>query len=135
MKMKVGVILLAGLAISSCAYLPGYSNSQAEVGYEMINVEELQEMMGEEDFTFVNVHIPVEGNIPDTDVEIPFDDMESYLDQLPMEKDAKIVLYCRSGSMSRIASETLVDLGYTNVFDLDGGYNAWVADGLPFEEE
>jgi rhodanese-related sulfurtransferase len=134
MKKKIGVILLAGLAISSCAYLPGYSNSQAEVGYEMINVDELQEMMEEEDFTFVNVHIPVEGNIPDTDVEIPFDDMESYLDQLPMEKDAKIVLYCRSGSMSRIASETLVDLGYTNVFDLDGGYNAWVADGLPFEE-
>jgi rhodanese-related sulfurtransferase len=134
MEKKIGLILLAGLAISSCAYLPGYSNSQAEVGYEMINVDELQEMMEEEDFTFVNVHIPVEGNIPDTDVEIPFDDMESYLDQLPMEKDAKIVLYCRSGSMSRIASETLVDLGYTNVFDLDGGYNAWVADGLPFEE-
>ena len=90
--------------------------------------------MGVEEFTLVNVHIPLEGNIPGTDAMIPFDEIEHHLDELPADKDAQIVLYCRSGSMSRTATQTLIGLGYTNVFDLEGGYNAWVANDLPFEE-
>lgn len=128
------LFILMGLLMSSCTALSSLSMVSSPTGYAMITVSELEKLIDSEEFTFVNVHIPVEGNIPGTDAEISFDDMESYLDQLPMEKDAKIVLYCRSGSMSRTASEALVDLGYTNVFDLEGGYNAWVANGLPFEE-
>ena len=100
----------------------------------MITVSELQELMDSEEFTFVNVHIPLEGNISNTDAEIPFDEIENYLDLLPEDKDEKIVIYCRSGSMGDTASKTLVDLGYTNVSNLEGGYNAWNANGLPFEE-
>jgi rhodanese-related sulfurtransferase len=36
--------------------------------------------------------------------------------------------------MSRIAAETLVGLGYSNIWNLDGGFNAWRATGLPFED-
>ena len=41
------------------------------------------------------------------------------------------VLVCRDGYSSSWAGATLVDLGFTNVADLDGGFRGWVADGFP----
>jgi rhodanese-related sulfurtransferase len=101
--------------------------------YTEISVSELQSMLKDKDFMLVNVHIPFEGDIPNTDVSIPYDKIAQNPDQLPAEKDAKIVLYCRSDRMSTIASETLVNLGYTNVYNLDGGMVAWENAGLGIE--
>jgi rhodanese-related sulfurtransferase len=101
--------------------------------YTDISVSELQTMLENKDFTFVNVHIPFEGDLPNTDLSIPYDEIDQNLDKLPSDKDSKIVLYCRSGNMSSTAAETLVDLGYTNVWNLDGGFNAWEQAGLPME--
>jgi rhodanese-related sulfurtransferase len=97
-------------------------------GYVDVTVEQLAGLLDQKDFTLVNVHIPYEGELPQTDLFIPFDKIEDHLAQLPA-KDAPIVLYCRSGRMSTDAAEVLVDLGYTNVYELDGGFNAWAAAG------
>lgn len=102
--------------------------------YTDVNVNELQVMLEDKDFIFINVHIPFEGNIPGTDLSIPYNEIDRFLDQLPEEKDAKIVLYCRSDRMSRIAAERLVELGFTNVWNLDGGFNAWENAGLPLDK-
>lgn len=102
-------------------------------GYTDISVSELQTMLENKDFLFVNTHIPFEGDIPNTDLSIPYNQINQYLDQLPSDKNAKIVLYCRSGNMSTQAAEELVSLGYTNVYELDGGFNAWKAAGLPMD--
>jgi len=97
-------------------------------GYVDITVEQLANMLQNKDFTFINVHIPYEGEIAQTDLFIPFDEIADYADQLPA-KDVPIVLYCRSGRMSADAAKTLVDLGYTNIIEVDGGFNAWKTAG------
>ena len=101
--------------------------------YTDVSVAELQSMLQHKDFTFVNVHIPFQGKINPTDAFIPYNEIDQHLSQLPADKNAKIVLYCRSGSMSTEAAHTLADLGYTDVFNLSGGFNAWKAAGLPLD--
>jgi rhodanese-related sulfurtransferase len=100
--------------------------------YTNVSVSELQTMLANKDFTLVNVHIPFEGNIAKTDLSIAYDQVAQNLDKLP-DKNAKIVLYCRSGRMSAIAAETLVGLGYTNIWNLDGGMSAWEQAGNSIE--
>jgi len=42
-----------------------------------------------------------------------------------LAKDARIVLYCHHGSRSRAAAEQLLQMGYTKLFNLTGGIDAW----------
>ena len=76
----------------------------------------------------VNTHVPYEGEIPQTDLFIPYDEIAGNLDKLP-DKGAPIVLYCRSGGMSTSAAADLAALGYTQVLEVDGGFSAWQAAG------
>lgn len=103
--------------------------------YTNISADELKAMLEKKDFFLVDVHIPNEGKLPDLDARIPYNEIAQHLDQLPQDKGAKIVLTCRSDHMSTIASTELADLGYTNVFNLEGGFNAWKAKGYPFTPE
>ena len=84
---------------------------------------------------FVNVHSSFEGDIADTDLCIPYDQITepANLAQLPVDKNAKIVLYCRSGRMSAIAAEALVKLGYTNIWNLRGGMLEWERAGFEIQ--
>ena len=90
---------------------------------------QLAAMLAQKDFFLVNVHIPYEGEIKDTDVFIAYDTMADNLDKLPQDKNAKIVVYCRSGGMSAIAARELVRLGFTQVSDLAGGMIDWEKSG------
>ena len=77
-----------------------------------------------EDYILIDVRTKEEyagGYIP-TAINIPYDVIA---DNLPTDnKDAKIIVYCRSGRRSSIADNTLTDLGYTNVVDF-GGVSNW----------
>ncbi len=94
-----------------------------------VNADRLAEMLAAKDFTLVNVKIPYFAEIEKTDLFIPYDQIAAQVSKLPQDKAAKILVYCRSGVESGQAAETLVSLGYTNVWNLDGGMLAWQASG------
>lgn len=103
--------------------------------YWSISVDELRGMLAAEDKPLlVNTHIPFQGDIAGTDVSIAFNEIADHLDELPDDKGEPVVLYCRSGPMSERAATTLAGLGYTRVYSLEGGFNAWAAAGLPMVE-
>jgi rhodanese-related sulfurtransferase len=133
MKRILLTMALLSLVITGCAGGAEMASNDPSESSTLISVEQLNEMFQEKDFLFVNVHVPFEGDIPNTDISIPFDQIEQNLDQLPEDKNARIVVYCRSGNMSATATKTLIGLGYTNVMDLEGGFIAWEAAGYPIE--
>ena len=134
MKIRVMLfVLVAAFIAISCAVQPSASNPVTVKGGTYTNAAPalLKQMLAAKDFVFINVHIPYEGELAQTDAFIPYDQIEPNLRKFPSDKNAKIVLYCRSGSMSSIAAEELVKRGYTNVWNLDGGWVAWERAGLP----
>jgi rhodanese-related sulfurtransferase len=107
----------------------------AEGSFTTVTSEQLAAMLQRKDFFFVNVHTPYEGEIKNTDAFIVFDKIADNLDKLPKDKNAKIVLYCRSGRMSAIAAQQLANLGYTQVSHLSGGMNDWKKSGYEIIEK
>jgi len=131
---KFLVFLLVTVVLVGCQSKPvtGETITVAGGSYQDITPDKLNTMLKNKDFVFVNVHIPFAGNIADTDLSIPYDQISTSenLAQLPTDKNAKIVLYCRSGRMSEIAAKELVSLGYTNIWNLDGGMVEWEQAGF-----
>ncbi len=77
---------------------------------------------------FIDARTPDEragGYIIDS-VHMPLADFTSYIDDLPEDMDADIIVYCQVGHRGNMASQMLRTLGYTNVRNLAGGFNAWV---------
>ena len=69
-----------------------------------------------------------EGHIPGA-VLLPYDQVPEKAESVLPDKDQLILVYCRSGRRSKIAAQSLVDLGYTNIKEF-GGIIDW-----PYEVE
>ena len=114
----------------------GAAGTRVEVeggAYFDITPQTLKSWLGDQDFLLVNVKVPYVGEIESTDEFIPLDEIEGRLDAFP-QRDAKIVVYCRSGTTSATAARKLVRLGYSNVWNLEGGMIAWQQAGYPLTE-
>ena len=129
------LLLIIGLFLTACQSKPITGEEVTVTGgsYNNVTPQELNTMLKDKDFVLINVHIPFAGNIAGTDQSIAYDEIEQNLSQLP-DRDAKIVLYCRSGHMSQIAAEKLVALGYTNIWNLKGGMIEWEKQGFDLEQ-
>lgn len=80
---------------------------------------------------FLDVRTEIEylnGHIP-ASILIAHDTIAEEAEDILTDYDQKIIVYCRSGRRSKIAAEALIELGYTNVYDL-GGILTW-----PYEME
>ena len=108
------------------------AENNQEAVYVNITAEEAKQIMdSEEGYIILDVrtqeeydqgHIPGAILIPDNEVKVTAEDVLT-------DKDQLILVYCRSGRRSKLASEILVELGYTNIKEF-GGIIDW-----PYEIE
>ena len=91
--------------------------------YEQITAEEAKKIMdsGEEHIILDTREQDEldEGHIPNA-ILIPYTEIENKAEEMLPDKDAQILVYCRSGRRSKIAAESLSKLGYTNVKEFGG---------------
>jgi rhodanese-related sulfurtransferase len=62
---------------------------------------------------------------------VPAAEIESQAEALKKWRDKNVITYCDTGANGAGAARTLTKLGFTKVFNLHGGLNAWVKDNLP----
>ena len=129
------LMLVMTMMLTACQQTMGVEAEMNGLPYRVVTVDELQTMLEKKDFLLVNVHTPFEGNIPQTDLHFPYDEISQKLDQLPAEKDAKLLVYCLTSGMAKEAIATLLEAGYTNLWMLEGGTTAWLEAGQILETE
>ena len=108
------------------------SESTISNSYTQISMKEAVAMMEEEsDYIILDVRTPeefVEKHIPNA-VNVPNEVIgDDDISELP-NKDQLILVYCRSGNRSKQASQKLVELGYTNIYEF-GGINEWTGETM-----
>ena len=127
MKRMLPAVLTILLLFTGCG-----GTSMKENNYQQITQEAAKEMIDTQEVLILDVreqHEYDSGHIPGA-VLLPVgtitkDTASAVIDDL----DTVVLVYCRSGNRSKTASQTLVDLGYTNIYEF-GGINTW-----PYEIE
>ena len=115
------------------ALLTGCGSTAENTGtYTQISQEKAKEMMDKQDVVILDVREQDEydsGHIKGA-VLLPVGTInEASAAGVIKSKDTVVLVYCRSGNRSKTASQALVDLGYTNIYEF-GGINTW-----PYETE
>ena len=63
---------------------------------------------------------------------IPRGLLEFKIAKMVPDPNADVVIYCKTGGRGSLAVKTLMDMGYKNVKDMDGGFKKWVQEGFAF---
>lgn len=67
-------------------------------------------------------------------IHIPFSQLKDRLGELKVPKDKPLVVYCARGQRSLMAGSTLKSAGFTDLYNLNGGFKAWAEAGLPVDK-
>ena len=141
MMKKILAILMLAIALTACGTEEAADDStilnettetteDVLAPYEPITAEDAKKLMDtESDYSIVDARTEeefAEGHIPGAILIPEYEIADRARAELP-DKDQLILVYCRSGRRSKIASQALADLGYTNVKEF-GGIIDWPYD-------
>ena len=124
------ILLFAALA-ASLALLSGCALSKAKkdtedmtdkAAYQKISAEEAYEMMASQEVVVVDVRTRKEydGGHIENAVLVPSESIGSEMPGALPDKEATLLIYCRSGRRSKEAAQKLLSLGYQSVYDFGG---------------
>ena len=126
---KLMILLLAVMLLTACGK---DKENDREAVYMNITAEEAKQIMDrEEGYIILDVRTQEEydqGHIPGA-IVISHEEIAERAEEVLTDKDQLILVYCRSGRRSKLASEAMVELGYTNIKEF-GGIIDW-----PYEKE
>ena len=131
LKKIIALILTVTLCLSSLVGCTtsdiGDNVTTTSTVYEQISAEEAKAIMdSDEDYIILDVRSQEEydsGHIAGA-IVIPDTEIGTKAETILTDKDALILVYCRSGRRSKNAASELATLGYTNVKEF-GGINNW----------
>jgi thioredoxin len=114
--------------------MPYQGDEQAR--FSEISVKEAQELMADSATVILDVRTPRE--YFDMRIRgatlIPVAELQGRLSELREYKDARILVYCRSGNRSTVAGQILNQAGYSAVYNLSGGIRQWIKERQPIEK-
>lgn len=123
-------------AISGCIQIEEESSAQI---FEKITAEEAKRLIEERkedpNFIVIDIRTPEEyaqGHLPGA-VNLNFYS-ESFREDLNrLERDKVYLIYCRSGHRSGVAVPLMKELGFKEVYELEGGILEWISKGYSLE--
>ena len=123
MKKVKGLIIMLLISLSLFGMTACDSENGKASTYEQITAEQAKTIMDtEKDYVIIDARTEeefAEGHIENAMLIPEYEISERAERELP-DKEQLILVYCRSGRRSKIASEELVNLGYTNVKEFGG---------------
>ncbi len=128
MKNKIShMIIYSLLILAVSAGLMLVTSCSDDTAYKQISQSEAKEIMDSDENVIIldvrELYEYEEGHIKGA-VLIPYTEIENRAATELPDKESVILVYCRSGRRSKIAAQTLADLGYKNVMEF-GGINDW----------
>jgi rhodanese-related sulfurtransferase len=118
--------ILALLLLSSGGGLVACSQADSQTGAVQSQVLAARIASGEAPL-ILDVRTPAEfaeGHIPGA-INIPHDELAGRVEELGVERNAEVVVYCGSGRRAGLAESVLVETGFSNVHDLNGHWLGW----------
>lgn len=97
--------------------------------YSIIDAQQAKKMMDEGNVIILDVRTKSEydlGHIPDAYI-LSVDMVKDGINNIIPDKQAVILVYCKSGNRSKVASRILTEMGYENIYDF-GGIIDWPYD-------
>jgi len=129
MRIVIAILIIVALLGTATWFLtnrqPTSSSDRSESSVKLVSAREFEELSQNPQTFILDVHIPEQEHIPGTDAYVPYNEIQNNIDKLPKDKNTPLLVYCRSGSMSRQASAALAKMGYTNIYDLEGGIDVY----------
>ena len=117
-----GGLLLAGLCSTVCV------QAQDNTAGKTVSQNKFQRLINKKNTILLDVRTEVEykaGHIPGS-LQIDFLKTEDFKKQVAvLDKSKPYLLYCRSGKRSKDAMTVMKEMGFTKLFDLQGGFNSW----------
>jgi rhodanese-related sulfurtransferase len=121
---KLFALIAAVFLLAGCSSSPSANN---------LSVTEFSAKTAEAGVITIDVRTPgeyAEGHLQDAQlIDFQSGNFENEISSL--DKNATYAVYCRSGNRSGQAVKVMLDAGFTNVFNMNGGVIDWANAGLP----